>query len=508
MKIFAITLGLIMALLVSISQCSSQVKKQNMINTKDSVKKVNRPAAVAGQFYSSDPAELKTVLKGFFDKAKPPVSKDVVAIISPHAGYVYSGQVAASAFNQIDTGKTWDNIFIIASSHHDLFDGASIYTEGNYETPLGEVKVNMELALKIKKSSKVFDFSSTPHLMEHSLEVQLPFLQYIMKKDFRIIPIIMGTQNGETCRKIADALKPYFNGNNLFIISSDFSHYPQYKDAVRVDKLTADAIIANSPSLLKATLSSNSAIGLETSLCGWTSVLTLLYMTQDNPDISVTLVDYKNSGDVSFGDKSRVVGYNAIAFSLKNNHLKQGLNFKLNDEEKKLLLSIARKTIESYLSTKKIPAYKDELTMPEALMKPCGAFVTLYKNKELRGCIGNFTSTEPLYKVVQEMAVAAAVNDYRFSPVTTDELKDITIEISVLTPMRKISSINEIVLGKHGIYIVKGSSAGTFLPQVATETNWTLEEFLGHCARDKAGIGWDGWKTADIYVYEALVFGD
>ena len=143
-----------------------------------------------------------------------------------------------------------------------------------------------------------------------------------------------------------------------------------------------------------------------------------------------------------------------------------------------------------------------------ALQKKAGAFVTLHTSGKLRGCIGRFDVDEPLYKIVQEMAIASATRDYRFAPVTAAELSEINIEISVLTPLRKIQSIDEIVLGKHGIYIKKGMQSGTFLPQVATDTKWSLEEFLGHCARDKAGIGWDGWKDAEIFIYEAIVFSE
>jgi AmmeMemoRadiSam system protein A len=150
----------------------------------------------------------------------------------------------------------------------------------------------------------------------------------------------------------------------------------------------------------------------------------------------------------------------------------------------------------------------DPATLGDALRMPCGAFVTINKHGTLRGCIGRFDASEPLYKVVQEMVIASATRDYRFRPVEEGEVKDLEIEISVLTPMRKISSIDEFQLGKQGIYIRKGSRSGTFLPQVAQETGWTREEFLGHCAQDKAGIGWNGWKDAEWYVYEALVFGE
>jgi hypothetical protein len=142
------------------------------------------------------------------------------------------------------------------------------------------------------------------------------------------------------------------------------------------------------------------------------------------------------------------------------------------------------------------------------MITPCGAFVTLKEKGELRGCIGRFTSEEPLYQVIREMAVAAATQDTRFTPVTGSEIPGLEIEISVLSPMKKIHSIDEIILGKHGIYIKKGWASGTFLPQVATETGWTREEFLGHCSRDKAGIGWNGWKDADIFIYTAEVFAE
>jgi AmmeMemoRadiSam system protein A len=137
-----------------------------------------------------------------------------------------------------------------------------------------------------------------------------------------------------------------------------------------------------------------------------------------------------------------------------------------------------------------------------------GAFVTLKENGELRGCIGRFTADIPLYQVIEEMAISSSTQDNRFLPVTAKEIDKLEIEISVLSPMKKISSIDEIVMGKHGIYIKKGWYSGTFLPQVATETGWSREEFLGHCARDKAGIGWDGWKDAEIYTYEACVFSE
>jgi AmmeMemoRadiSam system protein A len=179
----------------------------------------------------------------------------------------------------------------------------------------------------------------------------------------------------------------------------------------------------------------------------------------------------------------------------------------LDKTEKKQLLEIARNAIDNYLKSGNIPEIKPE-SLSKGLREKRGVFVSLHKNSELRGCIGHFEGDKQLWAIVQEMAVSSAIRDYRFSPLNASEMTKIDIELSVLTPMRKIESEDEIILGKHGIYMRKGNRSGTFLPQVATTTNWTKSEFLGHCAQDKAGIGWDGWKDADLFVYEACVFGE
>ena len=224
------------------------------------------------------------------------------------------------------------------------------------------------------------------------------------------------------------------------------------------------------------------------------------------PDVEVIGVDYQNSGD-ALSDKSRVVGYHAIVFAKKKNKNMSENQFVLTDQEKKILLNIARSTIEEYLKTGNVAKVNmNDLT--ENIELDCGAFVTLHKDGALRGCIGRFMADEPLYAIIQKMAIAAATQDSRFPTVELDEMESIDIEISVLTPLKEIDSIDEIEMGRHGIYIKKGFASGTFLPQVALETGWTKEEFLGYCARNKAGIGWTGWKDADIYTYEALVFGE
>ncbi len=471
----------------------------------------DRYPAVAGQFYPADSAKLTSMLKNMFAEASPKSVNNVFAIICPHAGYVYSGVVAASSFNQIDPGKEYDNIFVIGASHRYFFDGASVYNKGNFITPLGTVEVDTAVANKIVKSDKVFQCNADYHNPDHCIEVQLPFLQYHIKKKFKIIPILVGTSDLALCKKIAAGLKPYLNEKNLFVISSDFSHYPKYSDAVVNDKATADAICKNSAMELIKVINSNfdkKIPALETSLCGFNAVVSFLYMTENIKGVTVKPILYRNSGDVS-KDSSSVVGYWSLAFCT-DGKTKLGddeMEFSLTEKDKSDLLKIARNTLNTYIKDGKIPKI-DSSGFSETIKQNCGAFVTLKKNGELRGCIGRFMPDKPLYQVVQDMAISSSTEDYRFNKVQTDELNKITIEISVLSPFKKISSADEIVLGKHGIYMVKAGVSGTFLPQVATETGWTKDEFLGHCAQDKAGIGWNGWKTADLYTYTAIVFGE
>jgi len=478
------------------------------ITGQNSGSRQDRQPVVAGKFYPAGELALKNEVAQLFDEALPKKSSNVLAIITPHAGYVFSGVVAATSFNQIDPEKDYEHIFVIGSSHYTYFDGASIYNKGDYITPLGRVKVDHELAQKLTDENKVFTFNAEAHTQEHTIEVQLPFLQYRMKREFKIVPIVMGTQSASTIKKVAKALKPYLNERNLFVISTDFSHYPPYDDAVKVDHATAEAIVSNSPETFMDTLAANERKGipnLATSICGWTSVLTLLEMTSQTDEVKIVPLLYRNSGDTDYGDKIRVVGYWSIV--VEQQKKENGLEFSLTDQDKKNLLHIARETLESYIRHGEIPEI-DTTGFSQTLKTPLGAFVTLNKDGALRGCIGTFRPDKPLYLVVQDMAISASTKDYRFSRVKPDELDKIEIEISVLTPMKKINSIDEIKLGRDGIYIKKGWNAGTFLPQVATSTGWSLEEFLGHCARDKAGIGWDGWRDAEIYTYQALVFDE
>jgi MEMO1 family protein len=490
-------------------QCDSQVQKNTAENNSTMEETKNRKASVAGSFYPAGKAELSNNLEALFARGKSQIHSNVRALICPHAGYVFSGKVTASACNQIDPAKKYTRIFLIGSSHRVHFNGVSIYSTGHYETPLALAKVDINLAKKLIEENDFITFRADAHLQEHSLEVIIPFLQYKLNNDFKIIPIIIGGHSTEISKKLAEVLKAYFHEDNLFVISTDFSHYPTYEVACELDESTANAVISGNPHTFIHTIEENSRNfkdRVSTSMCGATATLTLMYITENMPGISYHKIDYENSGDSKYGDHERVVGYYAIAVTQENEN-KKDQGFYLEKKEKIKLLSIARNTLKTYLTDGNIPLI-DENDLSPSLKKPCGAFVTLHKNKALRGCIGNFQGTEALYKTVQNMAVSAALKDYRFPPLTKEELEYVDIEISVLSPMKKIKSIDEIELGKHGIYIKAGSRSGTFLPQVARDTQWSKEEFLGHCSRDKAGIGWEGWKNADIFIYEALIFSE
>jgi AmmeMemoRadiSam system protein A len=179
----------------------------------------------------------------------------------------------------------------------------------------------------------------------------------------------------------------------------------------------------------------------------------------------------------------------------------------LSPEEQKILIDIARDTLDAFILETKIPSFDDK-SYPEALLRKAGVFVTLYKNGDLRGCVGRLHSDDALFIMVRKMTISAASRDHRFKAVTKKELDQITLEISVLSEPVKINDISEIEIPRHGIYIKKGMNSGTFLPGVGMKSGWNLEELLGHCARDKAHIGWNGWKDAEIYTYEAESFSE
>ena len=478
-----------------------------------------RPATQANRFYTGDAGELSKEVDSLLALHRcETVYRDVAALIVPHAGYYFSGNVAAAAYMSVPKDKQYKRIFLLGPSHHEWLDGASVNTEADYyATPLGQVKVDHDVAVALTEADSVFRYEPRAHDREHCLEVQLPFLQRfftihssLFTKDVPpIVPIIISTNDFQKLKRIAEALKPYLTEENLFIVSSDFSHYPKYEDACKVDALTGKAVESGDVEQFIAALEENARSGvrnLATSACGELAIATLLMMIDSTYEVKHLM--YQNSGDAEESDHSRVVGYHAFAI-VRNGQTRTDADFSLTDDEKRMLKEIAMTSIKDSLNGRGIAVANSSLfTLHSSLKQKCGAFVSLHKHGRLRGCIGHFGEDVPLHEIVAEMARAAAFEDPRFMPVTADELSDIDIEISVLTPMRRIQSLDEFELHRHGIYIRKGYRSGTYLPQVADEVNWTKEEFVSHCAQDKAGIGWDGWKDAEteLYVYEAIVF--
>ena len=466
---------------------------------------VVRPATQAGRFYESDARLLSHEVDSLLARhAQRSDDEDVAALIVPHAGYYFSGNVAASAYARLNPEKKYKRIFLLGPSHHEWLDGASVNGEVDYyATPLGDVKVDRETARQLIKTDSVFSCQPKAHDREHCLEVQLPFLQRHLGEVPPIVPIIISTNDFSKLKRMAEVLKPWFTEENLFIISSDFSHYPSYEDAYEVDTKTGEAVASGDVEQFIAVIEANARSGkrnLSTSACGEFPIITLMLML--NGQYQVKHIMYQNSGDIDNYDHSRVVGYHSFAF-IRNGQTRTNTEFTLSYEEKQMLKKIAYTSIKDSLNGKPISMFNLQSSI---LNQKCGAFVSLHKQGRLRGCIGHFGEDVPLHEIVAEMARAAAFEDPRFPPVHREELGDIDIEISVLTPMRRIQSLDDFQLHKHGIYIRKGYRSGTFLPQVADEVNWTKEEFVGHCSQDKAGLGWNGWRDAELYVYEAIVF--
>ena len=463
---------------------------------------------VSGQFYSSDKNYLSIQIDIFFKNVKDEPNlkeKDILAIIVPHAGYIYSGQVASWAFKAIK-GNKFDAVIILAPSHFYAFRGVSVYKEGLFRTPLGDIQVDSQLAQKLISYEKGIDFIPQAFEKEHSLEVELPFLQKSLD-NLKIVPIILGQIDYSDSAMVAKAIKEITKDKKVLIVAStDLSHYHAYSKAIEMDTKTI-SYIKN----LDAFGLWQSEIKGETELCGLFPVLVLLNYAKEL-GLSADVLNYANSGDVT-GDKSAVVGYSSIIFFKQNSNSGSGeLSLKGEEEmfnhvEKKRLLEIARQTITEYVANGKIPDFKED--DPQLNIKS-GAFVTLHKKGDLRGCIGIFSSNEPIYKTISKMAIESATQDPRFRPVTKEELDKIKIEISVLTEPKLIDDWKKIRLGIDGVIIKNGSRQGVFLPQVATETGWDLETFLAQLCWQKAGLPQDCYKDpkTQIYTFQAIIFSE
>jgi len=481
-------------------------KEEIKMNSQYSKNKKIRSPVVAGSYYPAEKEALAQQVDGFLARAEKIKSGGrVLGLIAPHAGYEFSGQVAGAAFSQLE-GENIETVILIGNSHHEYFEGAAVYPEGYFKTPLGEVEIDADLAKKIIDYNKEIKADIAPHEVEQILEVEIPFLQRTLK-NFKIVPILFGNMPGNAVEILTQAISQSMSNKNILVVaSSDMSHYPSYEKANYADKKTTEAILTGEVKTLETAitqLKKEEIVNAQTFLCSADAVKVLMMVMKNLEEQDIKLLKYANSGDVSGGDKSQVVGYGAIAFYGKKPASELSL------AEQGHLIEVARQAVHAYAIGGQAPVLKEESF---ALNQKLGAFVTLKKNNQLRGCIGVFTGENnlPLWQTVVQMAKAAAFGDPRFLPVNASELKDLEYEISVLSPLQRINDWRKIELGKHGVEIKKGTNSGVFLPQVATETGWDLETFLGQLCSQKAGLPWDCWKDkeTDIYTFTAQIINE
>ncbi len=461
---------------------------------------------VSGQFYTSNPQELSKQIDSFFAIAKnAPFEKEVGVVVVPHAGYVYSGAVAAYGFKAVSEKKV-NTAVVIAASHYFPFNGISVWAKGGLKTPLGTVEVDEKFSEELIAKDEQFVFNKEVFDREHSLEVELPFLQKTFE-GIRIVPIIIGQPDFPTLNKLAESLNSIVGERKdvLVVVSTDMSHFHNYETAKGKDAYAIEAVKAFD---VEKIFREGAVRKME--FCGFMPLTAGMLYARARGFSNVDVLAYANSGDVT-GDKNRVVGYTSIVFSkpqkkeLKNDGGGVG---PLSLDQKKRLIQIAKETIHTLMNEKKVFEVEEQ---DPRLQEEEGAFVTIHKHGRLRGCIGNILGKGPLFKTVRNMAVSAAVKDPRFPALTKEELKDIDIEISVLSKPWRITNVDEIQLGVHGVIVSGGMfNRGVYLPQVATETGWSKEQFLSSLCSQKAGLPADAWKDPKtvIEIFTASVFSE
>ncbi len=484
-----------------------------------------REPAVAGAFYPRDKEPLSKIIDTYLAAAKDHQIKDLRGLISPHAGYRFSGPTAAIGYKQL-AGRDIQTVVVLAPTHYASFDGASIPPVDAYRTPLGLIRLSPKAAQLTKTAPFVSNpicqvrrprwwrqapkelppfGKDTPHTWEHSLEVQLPFLQAVLK-DFSLVPVVQGNVDPKAAAK---ALAKYIDDKTFIVASTDLSHFLPYSAANILDRACVKAICR---------MDIEAMGGHEA--CGKRPILTLMHIAKSR-GWQAKLLDYRNSGDTA-GDKSRVVGYAAIAFFAGGKVVPTvaatspaskpaTLPSIYTPEERKFLLDLARKTIAAAVNEKMIPRI-DVGSVPKKLTEEKGCFVTLTKGGRLRGCIGYIFPKEPLYKAVAQMTYNAAMKDKRFKPVTKDELDEIHIEVSVLTVPKqlKFTSPEELLLKLRpqidGVVLRLGSRQSTYLPQVWKQMPDKMV-FLTRLSL-KAGIDPEAWRKGYVtmLIYQAEAF--
>ncbi len=477
-----------------------------------------RAPILAGSWYPDDPAELRRTVERYLEGGttwiQPPV-----ALIVPHAGYVYSGPTAGRGFAAV-RGQSFDRVFLLGPSHRASFKGAGLSDAHAWKTPLGEVALDRETISALSKE-KGFEMTAAAHAREHSLEIELPFLQVALKPGFRLIPIMVGHIDAALCKEIATAISERRGERDLIVISSDFTHfgpdygYVPFRDSVptrlrALDEEGIGAIREMSPAKFVDFI-----VRTEATICGVSPIRILLTML-GGQEMRVETLGYAQSGEI-LGDFTNSVSYAAIALgagraeeaaSPTAARTPDPVDAPLTEREQEYLLRIARDAILS--AVRGLPAPPDvppeEFGPYSPIRETRGVFVTLTENDRLRGCIGSILGVEPLFHAVIRQAINAATEDPRFEPVGAAEIERIHIEISVLTPPRPVEGPDEIVVGKHGVVLRKKGRQAVFLPQVATEQGWDRETMLASLCR-KAGLGPDEWRSgAEFDLFEAQIF--
>ncbi len=472
-----------------------------------------RPPAVAGRFYPADPVQLETAVRAFLRDAKPPRGERPLVIVVPHAGYLFSGQIAADAFRQT-MDFDYDVVVILGTNHSTPgLAGVALYDGDAYRTPLGPAEVDKDLVRELIALDPLFKPQADAHAGEHSVEVEVPFVQ-IALPGVKIVPAIVGSSDPEAFARAGRALARALAGRrSLIVASSDLSHYPAYDDALISDRAVLAAMAGGDPAALQRVMDTQMKAGrpgLSTCACGEAPVSTAMEAARSLGAGHGIVLSYANSGNCMVGERSRVVGYGAVMFAAGTgpadlSALAAGETpsaAELSSADGKALLDFARETIRRYLLTTTTPLPRD---LPPGLSRPQGVFVTLKKQGELRGCIGHTVADLPLGQVVGSMALQAAFNDPRFSPLEQTELDEITIDVSLLSPLVRVKGPDDVVLGRDGVSFRKDGHTGLFLPEVAVEQGWNREQLMNNLCR-KAGLPEASWrKGGELYTFTTTV---
>lgn len=466
-----------------------------------------RPATVAGTFYPNDRIELQTMLEAYLNNVPSDsdnIHDGISAIIAPHAGYVFSGQVAAYPYKQL-IGKTYDLAIVLAPSHQKYFTGSSVFSGEFYSTPLGEVKVDKEFSdLLIDNNSIKYSLDGhewQTSKAEHSLEVQLPFLQ-IVQPNLSIVPIVIGSQDYATVNNLVlsvfNAIKQT-NKKVLLIASSDLSHFHNQDEAHQLDWSIIEAF--EHYDYFKIELN---AFGRNWEACGAAPISVAMQVSELLGANLCLALNYSTSADSPYsgGDTNRVVGYFSGIIG-KSDLVQDDLLPNFTDEEKLYLKSLAKASVESITNNHPIEI---KLLETENLELNFPAFVTINKSNELRACMGHIIGSQDINNEIISTAQMAATQDHRFGAIRPDELKELEYEVTVLSRMKRITNFNSIHIGNHGLYIRYNQNSGLLLPQVASDRNWSITEFLENICL-KANLPRDTYKLeeAQIFIFEAII---